>query len=207
MRIQQPERLAEDIESGLGELHWLFDRMEPSMRLRSEGACGVGSLAVAQHFREQGYSVDLVISTPRLWIDPDMQHVLSIVHSDDGELMVDVSFSQFLGYAGMSEGYVQQGGENLFPDFKIAQIHDGDTDALVSLMTEQAVLSVEQYNAPDQWFRKLEMEGLKEDDIRAIYSAIWDPAYFDVYQPTELTQQAGKKLAGFILPEHVRLVA
>lgn len=177
------------------------------MRLRTEGSCGVGSLAVAQHLREQGYNVDLVISSPRLWIDPDMQHVLSVIHRDDEELMLDVSFSRFLGYAGMSEGYVHFGDENLFPEFKIAQIHDGDVEGLVSLMTERAMVSIGRSNAPDRWFRKLEMEGLGQDDIRAIYSAIWDPAYFDVYRPTEPTQQASKKLAEFILPEHVRLIA
>jgi hypothetical protein len=135
-----------------------------------------------------------------------MRHVLPVVHGEQEELIIDVNFSQFLGYAGMSEGYIKHGGENLYPDTKIIHIYDGNTEDLVSLMTKQALLSLERYEAPDKWFRRLEMEGLDENEIRAIYSAIWDPANFDVYRPTAMTTQAGEKLAGFILPNHVSLV-
>jgi hypothetical protein len=48
---------------------------------------------------------------------------------------------------------------------------------------------------------------LEKDEIEATYSAIWDPSYFDVYQPTDETLAAGRRLAEYIVPEHVRLIA
>lgn len=206
MRLQSPDRLAEDIEAGLGELHWLYDRIEPSMRLRSEGVCGVASLAVAQHFRQQGRDVELIISSPRVWVDEEMRHVFPLVRSEQSDLALDLSFTQFLSYAGMSPGYVANGGEDLFPELKFAHIHDGDASAYVDIMTTIALDSMSRYEAPDPWFRAYEFEGMNEQEIRATYAAIWDPAYFDVYRPSARTLEAGRQLAALILPEHARLV-
>lgn len=208
MLIERPERLAENLENGLGEIHWLLKGLYPNLRLRTDGVCGVSSIALNEHLEAQGYDTEMVISEPKLDVEPGMRHVMNIVYVDGSEYLIDTSYSQHLSYAGQTPGYVMFGGRNVFPESKIEVISNGQSEMLVEKMTHRALEALDIYEPiEDLGPRVPEFMILDEDEIRATYAAIWDPAYFDQYRPTDATLNAGKKLSTFILDENVRLIA
>ncbi len=208
MKLQHPDLLANDLEAGLGEIHPFMQSVEASLRLRMEGACGINSIAVAERLTQLGYEVDLVISEPRIDVAPDMQHVLAIVHGTQTETTIDTSYSQFLQYAGLSSGYVAFGGKDYFPEQKIVTFETGDSSGLVHTMAQRALYFMNvREDITELQHHTPEFASLNLEEISAVYASIWDPAYYDVFQPTKGTIEAGKRLARYIVPEHVRLIA
>jgi hypothetical protein len=205
MKLVETGRLAEGLEKGLGETHYLFKGFYPKLRLRMEGACGVASLAIAQHLREQGQQPELVISTPELSIDSNRRHVFLLV----GGTVIDPSYSQFLGYAGLTPGYVMFGGKDDFPTPKIESFKLEESRNIVNRLTRisQHILDHLDKDVEKQLFGTPEFVGMDEAEMGAIFSEIWNPDNFDTYEPQEYMVEAGTKLAQFIVPEHVKLVA
>lgn len=210
LELAQPDKLAEDLEKGLGEIHWLTKAFEPSLRLRMEGVCGITSIAIAEHFKRQGHEVDLVISDPKLDLDQGMRHVMPIVRVDGHEATIDANYSSFLTYAGLTPGYVMFNQFDYFPESKIEIIRDGKNEALVRKMSEAALRFMPHFQYMEEMNLRIPqfMEpDVDESVVNATYAAIWDPAYFDTYRPSEETLAAGKRLAEYVMPEHVRLIA
>lgn len=209
MKLIEADQLAEGIEKGLGETHRLFNGYYPKLRLRMESGGEVASLAIAQHLREQGYDIDLVVSSPNLSVDPDMHHVFPIVNDGGSGTIIDSGYSQFLEYAGLTAGYVMLGGKDLFPNPKIESFAIGNTASIVDRLTliSQYVLDHRDKDVDEQLLGTPEFEGMPEEEMSAEFSEIWNPDYFDVYDPPEYMVEAGKKLARFIVPQRVKLVA
>ncbi|MBC7459191.1 hypothetical protein H7200_00540 [Candidatus Saccharibacteria bacterium] len=49
MKLIETESLEANLEKGLGESHRLFKGFYSKLRLRTEGVCGIASLAIAEH--------------------------------------------------------------------------------------------------------------------------------------------------------------
>lgn len=209
MKLVETEPLAADLEKGLGEAHWMFNAFYPKLRLRMEGTCGVASLAITQHLLEQGYDAETVISAPKLSVDPEMRHVFTIVNDGGPGVIIDSGYTQFLEFAGLTAGYVMLGGKDYFPDPKIESFEVGNTQPVVERLTRIAeyVLDHRDETIDEQMFRTPEFEGMPVPEMSSVFSEIWNPDHFDTYKPTEYMAEAGAKLAHFVVPEHVKLVA
>ncbi|MBC7459190.1 hypothetical protein H7200_00535 [Candidatus Saccharibacteria bacterium] len=48
---------------------------------------------------------------------------------------------------------------------------------------------------------------MSDEETYDVLSQIWNPNNFDDYEPSDETIASAKKLASFILPQHIRLVA
>jgi hypothetical protein len=205
MKLVETNPLAENLEKGLGEIHWLFKGIYPKLRLRMEGSCGVASLAIAEHLREQGQQAELIISTPELSIDSYRRHVFLLVEGT----VIDPAYSQFLGYAGLTPGYVMFGGKDYFPNPKIESFKLEEARKIADRLTliSQYVLNHLDQSIEEQMFGTPEFVGMEDEEMNAIFSEIWNPDNFDTYEPEEHMVEAGAKLAQFIVPEHVKLVA
>ncbi len=207
MKLVETAQLAGDLEKGLGEVHWAMKGIYPWLRLRtSVGA--VTSLAVSQILREQGYNVELVVSQPELFIDPEMQHVIPVVHENGVDTIIDSTYSQFLEYAGLYFGYVMFGGKNDYPEEKITSFEVGEAQKVVTRLSLLARYVMDHYEPVDEMpFPRIEFLGFTDEQIEATLAAIWNPDNFVEFTPSNDTLEASKKLAEFIVPEHIKLVA
>ena len=208
MKLVETASLATDLEKGLGETHWLFKSFNPALRLRMEGVCGVASLAITEHLRQQGHEVDIVMSHPNLPIDPHMRHVFAIVRDGGDGTIIDSSYTQFLGYAGLTPGYVMFGGEDRYPGSKIESFGVGEEREVVDRLTLIARHVIDhRLNSKASHFEQPEFQDMSDEGIYDTLSEIWNPSNFEVYEPSDELLAGGKKLASFILPEHINLVA
>jgi len=207
MKLVETEPLAQDLEKGLGEVHWLMKSIYPWLRLRMS-VCAITSIAVSERLREQGHDVELFVSQPKLDIDPTMRHVIPVVHQDGTDTVIDSTYSQFLEYAGLHSGYVMLGGKDSYPTEKIAAFELGRSEEIVTRLSLVSRQVMDHYEPIDDIpYPVIEFTHLNDEEIEANLAEIWNPNNFSEFIPTDETAQVGKKLASFILPQHVNLVA
>ncbi len=208
MRLSHEQEVVRGLERGLGEAHWLFDATQPDLRLRMEGACGITTIAISERLNKEGASARMVLSSPNLAIDPGMHHVMTLVDVEGNDYIVDANYSSFLAYAGLFPGYVTFGGANRFPERKIAVFRPDDRGMIVEELAgiAQDFLLSREYIEKLQLHRP-EFQTATPEQIVDTYDAIWNPDNFSEYQPTAVTLEAGRKLAAFITPGQVKLVA
>ena len=206
MILTGAEQLASSLEQGLGESSWLIERMPSTLRLR-DSVCGVTSVAVAAYFQNQGHSVELRLSKPHLSIDPRMQHVVAAVETDNGVQVIDPTYSQFLEYVGLVPGYVEFGGEDLYPETKIFMYPDGQHDdiaAYIALASEEFLSNREEIPEHSLRIGKLANTSLRHRFNT--YRRIWDPVNFSRFNPNEEVDYYGHKIAKLIPPDEVRIM-
>lgn len=207
MRLARPEALAKDIERGLGEVSFIARSQARGLRMR-DSYCGLVSVAIVESLRQEGQSVELVLSSPNLSVDPDMTHIMPVVSLGNERTIIDGTYSQFLSYAGLIPGYVKFGGQNKFPAEKIAVFPVGGHQPVVDLLADTARSFVDSREeiAELSWKKSWPFDALSRDEIAAILTRIWDPENFTSFEPDEKALEVGRKMARHILPQHAELI-
>ena len=208
MKLKHEQALANDLERGLGDIHWLAGVYDPSFRLRLP-MCGITSVALTEAFRSAGVDAEAIISSPEDFVaEPDSQHVFVKVKTKSGEYIVDPTYSQFLDKVGLSPGYVIFGGKDLFPERKIAVFKYEDGYKIAQDLADAAVYFREHREETSEYMGTYTMDNVSDSELAKEFSKIWNPDNFDIFVPSESeVPEVGLRLAQFILPEHVQLVA
>lgn len=207
MRLKNEMALADDLERGLGDVHWLAGAYDQSLRLRLP-MCGITSVALTEAFRAVGVDAVAIESSPELTGENDAKHVFVSVDTENGTYIVDPTYSQYLDAVGLSPGYVIFGGEDLFPERKIAVFKFDDGDIIARDLADATAHFREQRQEIDEYLGVHSMETLSHDELIEQFSKIWNPENFDTFIPREPeVTQVGQRLAQFIVPAHVELVA
>jgi hypothetical protein len=208
MKLVETGPLAKDLEIGLGEVHWLLGGINKDARL-GMAVCGIVSIALSHTLSSQGIEHELVISKPNLDVDPDKEHVFLVLEDGNSGTIIDATYAQFYDYAGLNPGYISMSGRSrFFPHEKIVSFPVGEHQRLVQQMSLQARYFINHYEPVDDLsFQKIDFKDFDEDQIAEQYSRIWMPENIEHFVPTVQTEEAGKRLAAFIVPGHVKLVA
>ena len=206
MKLAHPEALTNDLEKGLGEVDWFSESLPTALRLR-QSVCGIVSIALSEQLRQQGYDVQLVLSNPEIKADPRMQHVVPIVHHEGVDTIIDATYTQFLELSGLHPGYIMFGGEDSYPDEKIATFEVGNSVDVVTQLTKLSRQVMDNYRHIPKVYPTMEFKHFNNEEIAGQLTQIWNPENFIEYSPTSATQVVGEKLAKFITPQHVNLVA
>jgi len=203
------EALSKDLEKGIGVVEPVFGFVKESMRLRTNGLCGIASLAIQHHLTDQGIRSDLILSQPAIAADPHLEHAFLVAEIDDYPMVIDPTYSQLLSLAGMSEGYVAFGGVNLFPDEKIAAFPLGLEKKIAADLAAVARTCIEHYQPIEDRFynNTIEFDGLSKDEIAHQYSQFWNPDNFQLLTLPDYYQARALELAEYIDPNHARIIA
>lgn len=198
MRLRNPEGLTTNLEYGIGEVHPILGEFDASLRLRVQGACGIATVALAHHYRELGYTVDLVVSSPRLAVDPLMRHAMAVVRRGGNSTIIDSNYTSFLSYAGALSHAVN--GDNFYPASKIALVQDGHADEMIDELVD-CVKYIAGHVKTD--VKASIFCNKSREEIRLVFAEIWNSSNFDTFNPSALTLEAGKKLAKYILAKNL----
>src|SRR5665213_1227896 len=98
------EKLVYGLELGIGQSTTMFSALSPELMLRYS-PCGLVSSAIVEYLKTQDIPVRQVISSPHLPFAPEVRHVIPLVGESENPRVVDASYSQFLGYVGISGAY------------------------------------------------------------------------------------------------------
>jgi len=196
------QKLVFGLEKGIGRSGTIFSSSPTEWRLRYS-PCGLVSSAIAEYLKKQGIPVRQVISTPNLAFDPEMQHVLPIVgESENDPVVIDASFSQFLGYVGISGGYEELSEERAFPDEKVIDFKLSEKDIMVNWLTAVATQFQSRNRRPrdeDNWsIGDGPLVVASASTIRQTYTKIWDPANFTPWESIPRVQRDGRAIAKYI---------
>lgn len=208
MRLHDEPGLARDLETGLGEFHWLAAAYPPSLRLRLT-VCGLSTLALVEAMRLNGMDAEPIISTPNIPSDPGASHVFARLSIGNEAYLIDPTYSQFLDMTGLSPGYVVFGGEDLFPSQKVEVFKEEERHRIAAILAQAAVhfrmVRVPLSELQNSTYR---MNEHTYDEMIEEFSEIWNPDHFDTFESSEAEMKAIiPRFAQMILPEHVRLVA
>lgn len=207
MHLENEPALAGDLERGLGEVHWLAAAYDQSLRLRLS-VCGITSYALTQAFHSVGVEAETIESSPMLRGEDDSKHVFVSVNTKAGRYIVDPTYSQYLDNVGLSPGYVIFGGEDLFPERKIAVFKFGDGNTLAEELADATLHFRAHRQEIDEYLGVYSMEHLNYNELVTQFNRIWNTDNFNNFVPSEPeVAQVGQQLARFIVPEHVKLVA
>jgi hypothetical protein len=207
MHLENEQALVDDLERGIGEMHWSAFAYPASVRLRL-ALCAETNLALDEAYRDIGVVAEPIESWPHFAVEPTSKHVFEVVTTEQGKFIVDPTYSQFLDMTGLSPEYVLFGGEDLYPKKKIAVFPYNDGEQIAQEMVDAVVAFREQRKDIYGYEGAYRMEDFTPDQLFAEYSKIWDPNNFEAYVPKEPeTIAMAHRFAQFIVPEHVKLVA
>src|ERR1700741_2336071 len=129
------EKLAYGLELGIGHTRTIFAGLPSNMRVRGS-SCGLVSTAIYEYAQREDIPVELLISNPGLSFDADLQHVVvGVGEAGPNQRIVDASYSQFLGHVGLTIGYVQNLGEDVFPPQKVLDFELSERDVISDWLT------------------------------------------------------------------------
>ncbi|RWZ78157.1 MAG: hypothetical protein EOT05_00045 [Candidatus Microsaccharimonas sossegonensis] len=205
MKLVEAEPLAKDLEKGLGEVHDLLSAFNPEYRL-SMGICGIVTVALSEKLDQLSVEHHLVETT--LEIDSDYQEAHDFIILED-DTILDATYTSLYKYVGLTAGYLSMSGRGrLFPKQKIVTLPVGEHELLARQMGLQARYFMDHYIPIDEVPQgRIIFEGKNEEEIAEAYAPVWDPENFSEYAPSKPTIEIGTKLAQFIVPEHIKLVA
>jgi len=208
MKLVETEPLAEDLEKGLGEVHYLLSAFNPPYRL-SMGVCGIVCVALSEVLSQADIEHRLVESTPELDPESDEAHSFIVIEGEEEGTILDATYTSLYRPAGLTAGYLSMSGRGrLFPKEKIVTLPVGGHETFAKYMGLQARYFMDHYVPIDEVpQRRIAFKGMDEEQIAEAYNRVWDPENFSEYAPSEETVKAGRRLAKFIVPEHVKLVA
>lgn len=200
--VVDEEKLAYGLKRGIGQSNTLFRSLEDKNKLRAS-PCGLVSSAIHQYLIHAGLPSRLLISTPKLACDPEMQHCFNVVGtSPDTELVVDASYSQFLGYVGLHYGYERITGYNHFPKEEIIDFRLSKSYLVAEWLTTVATKFQRKNVHPlNRWGLDAgggPLEGASHAVIYDNFSQIWDRAKMAEWTPPEYVVNDGLELAKHI---------
>lgn len=206
-RLAHPEELAENLETGLGEIDPLWSGHLPSeLRLRRP-VCGIVSVALALSFRRAGYTVQVAKTSPRWDMDRGATHVFPIIKDGDTPVVVDATYSSFLSYAGLTAEGVMDGQEATFPEEKIIVFEAGDTDTPSTKIVEAVPEALRSWrNTRKEWLFPPTLAFLSQREMKEDMAQFWDVSHSERFIPSDYTKAAASRLARYVAAEHVRLI-
>ncbi len=204
MRLENPELLASSLEAALGEVHWVLGSLNPRMRLRM-GVCGLVSAAIAETID----GATLKLSQPYSTVEPDMKHVVVAAPYQGQEVIIDASYTQFLGYAGLTPGSIACGGADTFPEQKIALFKLGEHHEMVLKLARHARTAIATYRQPaDKYYipTGVPFKDFSDEEIIHEYSKIWLPSNLHDHVVPEDEMEMPRAIAACIPAEALRIV-
>ena len=168
------------------------------------GVCGLVSAAIAERIE----GAQIMVSKPGIPAAPTMEHAVTVFEREGERFVIDASYTQFLAFAGLSEGYVHFGGVDTFPKDKIAVFKLGEHSEVVDQLVAHARVALDTYVAPDEkWYNSnMEFKAMDDAQIRAQYTEIWSPANFHPLTLQEDRKGLVRKMAALIPDEAVALI-
>ncbi len=203
------DKLAYGLEQGMGNTLTIFADLEPERRLRTT-ACGLASTAIHLYAQQSGIPSRLVISTPRLSFDPEMQHVIPLL-GDDQPVAIETTPSQFLMYVGLSIAYEDTTGDSVFPPEKILSFPLHEREVVVSWLTK-AALDFQRINKRprSKWHTQLGKGPLATSSASVIqdaYEQIWNPENFTPWVPPDYVVEDGRIVSRSIPEDAIAAVS
>lgn len=201
--IVDREKLADGLKRGIGYTDTIFADGPYEYRLRYT-ACGLVSSAIHQYCLVQDIPSRLMISSPNLAIDPDMQHVIPVVgETVEQGRVIDASFSQFLGYVGLNWGYEEDTGHKAFPSEEIIDFNFMEHEVIASWLADlAAAFTPVRIREPAVYedyilyrFGEGPLSSADKEAINQVYSAIWNPANMQVWHPSQRIVNDGQVVA------------
>ena len=206
IKLQNPEGLADNLETGIGEAGWYYELIPKELRLRLP-VCGLASVAIASVLEDMGEKVKVVHCKPQLAFDPQETHVFPIVYGDDRPpMIIDATFSSFLRFAGLTPEGILAGQQDAYPQDKILTFERGDSRRPATLLATRAMKA--KYSRPPEWkpgYIAPPFENLKMIEIYQKLTEFWNPMYFHEFEPSNDTIKAAKYVSDFIDPNNLML--
>ncbi|OGL24746.1 hypothetical protein A3A68_01870 [Candidatus Saccharibacteria bacterium RIFCSPLOWO2_01_FULL_48_13] len=195
------EKLAYGLERGIGHTNTIFATIPEKLRLRSS-PCGLVSSAIVEYLKNEDFPARQVISSPKLPFSPEMQHVIPLVGEENDPVVIDASFSQFLGYVGLTGAYVEATQAKAFPEEKILHFNLSEKEVVLNWLTSLAVQFQSQNRHPrDEFGRDLgqgPLSSASASRIKQSLSKIWDPSNFSEWPSIARVQKDGQTVAKYI---------
>jgi len=199
MKLANPEALAQDLETGLGELGWYYELIPPNHRLRLP-VSGIVSLAIASTLREAGHRVEVVQTHPQLSFCPDETHVFPVVEPDSlSPTIIDATYGSMLRFAGLTPEAIMHNQNDDYPIDKILTFSQGDVDRPASILALKAAQALENWQPSP--VRPLLEPPLRNMGMWATYRAFtefWQPHNFKEFIPKPSVEGAGQYLREYI---------
>lgn len=199
--VVDDEKLTRGLEEGIAHTRTMFADAPIDQRLRVS-ACGLVSSAVHEYAQSQGLPSRLFISSPRLPFNREMQHVVAAVGDEMDPTIIDASYSQFLGYVGLTAGYEKALGRKAFPDEKILAFPFSAREMVFDWLTEVSVMFqrrslvlVGKYGL-SQGVGPLSKSS--PEKIRNALAAIWSPSSLELWTPPEHVKEDGELVSRYI---------
>ncbi|HJM04690.1 MAG TPA: hypothetical protein QF549_03625 [Candidatus Saccharimonadaceae bacterium] len=207
MRFANERGLAASLEAALGNHHPLASAFDASLRLRM-GMCGSVSVAVADALRRTGIYAETVHSKPMSAFDPDYEHVMVRATYEGDSWLIDPTYSQFLRDVGLSAGYVFHGGQDLFPEMKVAVVRSGEGHHVAARLADAA----EDFRRQREPIEALAhapyaLRESSHSDLFEAWEPFWNPVHFERHTfDDDNVMIEGLKMGRYIVPHHIQLV-
>lgn len=209
------EKLARALENGLDPYELSFFRG----LLLGFPRCGEVATILKTYAQDMGYSAETVISKPNLKFDPNLEHVMTVIHDQPGNsLIVDPTWGQFLYYIGYDNAYDKLTGRQVFPDYseQIMTYRMSDRSEAVRKFARSAFMFKQaEQNLIDEvvpvdidgdrislgvnWLPGLETE----EQLAEAFDPIWDPSNFSPFEASgvmlKLGHEASARMLGGII--------
>ena len=199
MKLANPEALAQDLETGLGELGWYYDMIPSKHRLHLP-VSDIASLAIASTLREAGHRVRVVQTRPRLSFSHDEAHVFPIVApSSLSPTIIDTTYGSLLRLAGLTPEAILNRQKDDYPIDKILTFKQGNTDLPAHTLTMKAVQALENWQlGPQNSFFEPPLKDMGASAIYLAYSEFWHPRNFKDFTPSPSVAGAAQYLREYI---------
>lgn len=188
--------ITDSLERSLSETHPILT-FGPEFQLRTTN-CGISSAAVSQYLQMQGVDARMVIKAPRIKGDPGMYHVVTEAVLDDKLMIIDPTYSQFLGQAGIGLFSMHL---PYFPSEKIALFPVTEPERPVDILVESALAFRQAVAAGKTLFMKRgsPLVDASEEVLRAQWIKIWNQDNSRTFVPARATKSAAKYIAQRLL--------
>ena len=204
------EILADGLKRGISKTSTIFSSLADRDKLRGS-PCGLVSSAIHQYLVSSGLRSRLLISTPELTCDPTMQHVFPVVSCPSGkEIVIDASYSQFLGFVGLSYSYEECTNSKEFPKEEIIDFPLAASGIVAEWLTSVAVRFQRKNSHPiNKWGIDAgggPLEPAHHTVIYDSYSRIWSSANVTEWSPPDYVIADGFQVAQHIPKESIVIV-
>jgi hypothetical protein len=132
-----------------------------------------------------------------------MQHVIPSIGEDDSDpCIIDASYSQFLGFLGLTPAYEEALGRVAYPKEKIIDFLVSEREIVFDWLTEVAITFQRRaIELSGKYCIRLGQGPLSESspkDIRATFANIWSPDNSELWIPPERVQEDGRVVSRYI---------
>ena len=205
------EKLASGLEQGIADSNDFFSYYPAEHRLRGP-VCGVVSTAIQLYLHSSGIDSELIISKPKLPFDSSLEHVyllIGMVGTD--RVVVDASYSQFLSFVGLREGYEIISKESVYPAEKILDFNESQRGLVVNWLGMVAnrfrTINSHPITGFDIDLGAGPMNYATTAELKTVFNSIWDPKNAELWVPDKFVLQDAAQIAQRIPKNCVQLIS